>query len=361
MKILLTKAAGGTYDVTELTASAQWSGNYKSCCRQMEVSVLAPGKSPDAPDVAAEPGDLLQLIGEDGEECFRGLIFRRGRATGDAVMSLTALDNGVILKQNQTYAKYKGMTPEGIASQLCGEFGVTKGDLAATGYSFTRTFFGVSLYDIIMTAYTEASRSSGKKYLMRFVGDAMSVVERKVTGDTLVLEGGASLMAADVDEDATAIVNRVKIVTDTHDIADTVEDAENIASFGVFQRIIKDGEDAADRAADLLRAGGLQQKITAQALGDVRCITGNMAVIHEPVTGLYGAYHIDSDTHTWKNGLHTMKLQLNFDAVMDEKEAGSLEKVDASGKKQKKKQKGSLSFIYKPIASEGAAAGMEQK
>lgn len=47
-------------------------------------------------------------------------------------------------------------------------------------------------------------------------------------------------------------------------------------------------------------------------------------MLQEPVTGLYGLCWIDSDTHTWKGGVYTTKLVLNFRNLMDEAEAGKL-------------------------------------
>ena len=84
------------------------------------------------------------------------------------------------------------------------------------------------------------------------------------------------------------------------------------------------GKDAAAEARKLLEDNAPAQKITAQARGNPALIAGECAVLQEPVTGLYGLCWIDSDTHTWKGGVYTTKLVLNFRNLMDEAEAGKL-------------------------------------
>ena len=46
-------------------------------------------------------------------------------------------------------------------------------------------------------------------------------------------------------------------------------------------------------------------------------------VLKDSKTGLSGLFWIDSDTHSWKNGLYQNKLTLNFRNLMDEKDAGT--------------------------------------
>ena len=43
-------------------------------------------------------------------------------------------------------------------------------------------------------------------------------------------------------------------------------------------------------------------------------------MVQDAATGLAGRYWISSDTHTWQNGIHTMELDLEFEAMMNEKE-----------------------------------------
>ena len=82
-------------------------------------------------------------------------------------------------------------------------------------------------------------------------------------------------------------------------------------------------EDLTAQAKRLLEDGREEQKITVQNLGNPKYITGDAVVVKDTVTGLSGLFWIDSDTHSWKNGLYQNKLTLNFRNLMDEKDAGT--------------------------------------
>jgi hypothetical protein len=97
-----------------------------------------------------------------------------------------------------------------------------------------------------------------------------------------------------------------------------VNNPDWIQAFGLMQKTykIEDGIDATTAAKNLLQ--GLERTGTIEALGDIRCITGYAVGIKDDYTGMVGVFQIDGDTHTWENGVHTMRLQLNFDEIMDD-------------------------------------------
>lgn len=142
-----------TEHVTSRVRSKTWSGSYKDCARQLSFSVL--------PDALAELGGMARLY-KDADILFSGHIVSRGRDSLGHEIDCTALDNGLYLKRNSTFIAVRKQTPEAIAAQLCGEFGIPCGDLAATGVPLSRNFLGVSLYQIIQTMYTLAAEQTGR-------------------------------------------------------------------------------------------------------------------------------------------------------------------------------------------------------
>ncbi len=83
-------------------------------------------------------------------------------------------------------------------------------------------------------------------------------------------------------------------------------------------------EDVTAQAKKLIDDNGEVQKITLNNLGNIANVTGGTVVVREPYTGLYGQFFIDSDVHTWKNGIYLNKLVVNFKNMMDEKDVGAL-------------------------------------
>jgi hypothetical protein len=98
-----------------------------------------------------------------------------------------------------------------------------------------------------------------------------------------------------------------------------VSNPDWVKAYGKFQKVYRkeDGVDAVTAARNMLQ--GIERKGTVEAIGNVDCITGYAVGIKDQYTGLVGIFQIDSDTHVWENGAHTMTLSVNFDEIMDEK------------------------------------------
>lgn len=323
MTLTLTNSSG-SFDITKLVSTVQWSGSCTQCARTLSFGLLADG----APDCSL---GCHVSMSDNGASLFTGIVLTRTRSTASQVIDLTAFDYGIYLKQNQTSMKCVQMTPEAAAAAVCGEFGIPMGRLAAAGVPVSRKFFGKSLYEIIITMYTEAAKQTGKKYFVRFSGTSLNVLEKGAAGRILVVKGGSNLIDASTTEDAQRLVNRAAVYDQNENLLSVMEDAASEALYGVMQKVVKQkqGEDANAAAADLLKGSGPEQRITVNCLGDASCTSGGSVMMQESTTGLCGRFFIDSDVHQWKNGIYTNKLVLNLNAVMDEKSAG--EELAASG------------------------------
>lgn len=318
-------SSSGTRDITQLAQAVTWAGSYNQCGRTLDVTYAVSSVDKRLPAVPSDLGSVAQLY-RDGEEIFRGNCFTRQRDPAGNVLTVSYTDGGFYLKRNKASYKFRSMTPEAIARRICQDYGITPGNLAVTGASLSRNFPGVSLYQIIQTAYTLASTTTGKKYMLRFRGAVLDVVAKEKTDSTPVLKPGSNIISLSVTESVENMINRVVITDENDNRAAVREDTEAIALYGLMQTVLKQqtGVDSDAEAKKLLEDNGAEQKITVTNLGNPSLIAGNCVVLREPVTGLYGLFWIDSDTHTWKNGIYQNKLVLNFRNLMDEAEAGSL-------------------------------------
>ena len=325
MNIQITTSAGTT-DITQLVKTVSWSGDYKQCARTLDFGLLSSVTDKNIPVIPCPLGAGISLS-HDGKERFSGHIFTRQKSTEGSIIDLTAIDGGLYVKRNKASYNFTKMTPEAITKRVCSDFGITVGELAATGVILDRNFVTVTLYQIIQTVYTLASEQTGEQYQIRFEGAALSVVEKGVNSETVVITGGSNLMTATVTESIEKLINQVQVVDKSGKVISSKGDSELISLYGLLQEQISqnDKDDMAAKVDKLLADNGATQKITLNNLGDVRCITGNSVVVREPYTGLYGLFYIDSDTHTWKNGLYLNKLVVNYRRIMDEQEAGSVD------------------------------------
>lgn len=345
---LFIKNSDGTFDISQLISQINWSGDYQQCARTLSFSLLSSPIDKAIPVVKCDLGNPITFM-QDNKILFEGFVFERSKSTASSAIDVSCFDRGIYLKRNRTSYKFTNLAPEAIAKRLCADFGIEVGEIAETGVKISRNFLGSTLYEIIQTGYTLAAADTKKKYQITFKGAKLNVSEKKITDETLVIEGGSNLIYASTTESISNMVNQVAIYDKNEKLLRTIKNDEAIRLYGLMQEYIKqsEGTDAGSKAQKLIDDNGVQQKITVNNLGNVANITGGTVVVREPHTGLYGLFYIDSDIHTWKNGLYLIKLVLNFRNIMDEKEVGELPNK-AGSKTAGGVGGGSWSYVNKP-------------
>ena len=308
-------------DITQLVAGAAWSGNYQSVARKLELELAVSSDAPNLPVISIELGDHILL--EEGEILFDGFVMAITVNTDATTKTVSCYDRGIYLNQSQGYYQFQNALPEEICRRVASDFGIKIGQIEATGIQISRNFLGVPLYKIIATGYTLAAARTGEKYHLGFEADRLIVRKKQQDANTLVIRPGSNLMDATTTESIEKLVNRVRIVGSDYQLIDTKEDTASVEKYGVMQRVLQQSEDSDAEARQLLEDNQPTQKITVNCLGDVRSMTGRMVALRVETAGLWGLFWIESDTHTWRNGIYTNKLVLNFKAVMDKIEAGT--------------------------------------
>jgi hypothetical protein len=307
-----------TEDITELIQTQQWSGSYQDCARKLNYHLRTDGLS--------DLGGQVWLK-HNGETLLSGTVFRRERSNEDQVFSCTAYDRGIYLKKNSTYLAVRNQTPEAVCAKLCGEYGISVGSLATTGVTLSRNFLGTTLYQIIQTLYTLAAEQNGKKYQIRFQGEKLHVVEKALGTQSLRLVPGSNLLSCKTVESIENLVTTVGVYDDQSKRIATYESSDNYrALYGLMQEAIRasDKDDPAASAKQILEDNGVKTTITAQCLGNVKLVTGNAVVVHEPITGTDGLFWILEDQHTVSRGIYQTQLTLDFRNLMDKRTAGSV-------------------------------------
>lgn len=307
-----------TANITDAVQAKTWSGSYQDCCRTLTFDAL--------PEALCEMGGAVRLY-HDADVLFSGRIMDRDRDTSAKVISCEAYDRGIYLKNNKVYRAYTNRTPEGVAKELCSEFGITAGSFAATGVKLTRNFLNVGIYQVIQTLYTLAAEKTGKKYQVRFAGDALHVVVKEITDQSIRLIPGSNLLWCRAQESIKDLITSVAVYSDELKLTATYDSPDGFrALYGLMQAAIKasDNDDPAIIAKQMLEDDGIKTTITAQCIGNTKLITGNTVVVNEPVTGTDGLFWILSDSHTFSRGIYQTKLTLDFRNLMDKQEAGSV-------------------------------------
>lgn len=318
---------GARTDLTQLVRALQWSGDYRSAARRVDFALLQTAFDPHQPTLPAAIGDGAELL-IDGESVFSGVILDKSDDSLSYDASRIAYDWGLYLKKNGDFLRVANQTPEEITRRLGIVCGFTAGNIAETGVRLNRNFLPGDYYTVIRTLYDLAGAVTGKSYAIRFRGTRLDVVERVQTRESLLIEPGSNLISCKTRDSAQSLVNRVKAYDDAYNLAFTAEDAASQALYGLFQTAILSSayDDPAAEARRILADGALSTTLVCECLGSRRLLTGNTAVVHEPVTNTYGLFYIVSDVHAWQKGLYRTKVELSLKDLVSEREAAEAAK-----------------------------------
>ena len=327
MRLQLIKAAGGTYDITNAVTKIEWSGSAQSAARQLSIDYInAPYDNFGLPVIST--GDYLSFAPKD-EEVFFGQIFGTEKSSAVGTITFTAYDWMKHLLESSGQYNFKNLPPETIATMVCNDAGVPIRYLYPTGINIASMLCDdMSLYDIIMAAYTKAHRITGDKYFPMIYKRGLGVYKTEWIVKGFTLDDSTNLMEASIEESMDNLVNRVKIYSDQGAQIGEVQDANSLLLFGIYQKIYKQEKDVdpTTAAANLLKTLPTQT-IKVKSLGDVNCLSCYFVTVSDATTGLSGKYWISSDKHTWENSAYTMELELSFDSIMTEVESTKEEEV----------------------------------
>lgn len=321
MKLYLIKAQGGQYDITNAVTKVEWSGSASQAARQLSIDYInAPFDHFNLPQVST--GDVISFS-PNGEEIFYGQFFGSEKSAAIGTITFTAFDMMKNLLESTGQYNFKNVTPETVAQMICDDAQVPVRYLYPTGVNIASMICDeMSLYDIIMAAYTKAHRITGDKYFPMIYKRGLGVYKAEWIVSGFVLDDYENLMEATIEETMDSIVNRVKIYNDQGTQIGEVEDAGSLSIFGTFQQLYKqeEGVDPTTAARNLLKTAP-SQTIKVKSIGDVNCLSCYFVRVSDMTTGLSGKYWISSDKHTWENGAYTMELELTFDSIMNEVES----------------------------------------
>lgn len=324
MILKLTHGSQTVENAWGLVSGVTWKGDKRQAARTLSFRLAANEADPYLPAVTCEEGTIVSLWDDNGAGVYQGVVTATQMADNTPYVTVTSHDRGMYLAGNDGTLQVRQEPAEGAVARLCREYGIETGELAYTGVPLDRKFAGVPLWGIVTTLYTLASRRTGKQYLARFDWDRLTVLERSESERSLVIRPYSNLLQSSTTRSIQDMVNSVGVYDRDGARLTTVRDEAAVALYGLLERHItqREGEDPQQEAQAMLAAGGLSQSVTVECMGDCKLITGATVVVRQPLTGLSGLMWIDSDTHVWQDGVHTVTLTLNLRNLMYESEQG---------------------------------------
>ena len=307
-----------------LVGNVVWSGDKSRAARTLAFDLAVSQTDPNLPAVECPAGTIASLWGDDGAPLFQGQVVRRSLSDAEASIPVTVHDRGMFLANNDGTEKIRDETPETAVRRICQKYGIPVGSLASTGVKVRRKFTKTSLWNIVVTLYTLASRQTGKQYMVRFEWDKLVVSVRSEAAENLVIRPKSNLLSSETTESIENMRNSVGIYDRDGNRLATVRDEEAVRLYGLMETHItqQDGEDAQAEARQVLEEKGLSRTITVSCIGDTRLTTGKTVVVRQPATGLSGVFWIESDQHSWSGGSYMTTLELELRNMMYQSESG---------------------------------------
>ena len=328
IKLIYQKSNGEKLDITNLLTSITWSGDYKSCARKLEFSLVTSATDINIPKVDIPLMSMI-LFYEGNTELFRGFVYEREKSSDNSI-SFLCYDYCAKLNDIKVSYNIKDETASSMYNKFLTEYKLSKGDIVQANTKIKKVFLGTTAYDMIMSAYTEEAKKTGKKYMIYSKGDKFCAAEKGNVKLKLAFEEGKNILSSNFKESVSNMVNKVIIVDENGNKKTEVKNDDWLNAYGLFQEVYKQEEnkDANSEAKAMLN--GITQSCSLTGFGDTTCITGYGVQVKDNYTGLVGLFYIDSDTHSWSGGEYTIDLELNFKNIMNEVEAGQDEQTEST-------------------------------
>lgn len=305
-------------DITSYVESITWSGSAYQAARSLDFSILYSPLDSNIKDLNISLGDRIKLYDDKKRLLINAMVYTREKISNNGSITYSCMDDmNRLIKSNGTY-NFKNTTPERIAQKVCNDLNIQIGTIAKTNVTVKSLLIDSdSFYTIVLKAYTQAHKANSKKYIPIMVNQKFSIVEKGEIVDNFTLNDKVNITNSTYSETIDNMVNKVKIYDDNGRQVGEVDNKDWIAMFGIFQDTYtkEDGVNSTTAAKAML--SGIEKSASIEALGNVECIAGYGVKIKDSITKLTGVFWIDSDTHTWKDGTHTMSLELMFKNIME--------------------------------------------
>jgi hypothetical protein len=325
MRVFYLPQDGKSMEITSLCSSIQWSGDVQQAARKVELEVIASAYDKNAPRISMPPGSLISLVEDGDKEIFQGFVFMQEKDFGSQTTKVLCYDAMIYLTKSKASYNFQDTTAEQITQRLCKDFGITPGNIAATGIKQSHIFIGKTPYEIITEAYENASKQNNKHYVFVMKKGKLYIAEKGYLKVDYLLDPGANISSSRYSESIENMINTVKIYDEKGNIVGKRQNDEWVKLYGILQEAYQQEseKDPVTVADNMLK--GVERNGEIQALGNTNCITGNAVQVKECYSGIQGLFYISSDSHTWKNNLYTMQLTLDFDKLCNEKGADESE------------------------------------
>lgn len=306
-----------TTDITAFVKSVKRSGDSNKFNRQLDVDINATSDG-RTQAISVDVGDKLALF-EDGVNRFIGIIFTTDIKT-DGALSVTAYDTNIYLAKSVDTRIFTNKKASEIVKILSKDFGFAIGQIDDTGYVIPYLkFAGKSLYDMVLTALTLTFKQTGKRYFVGNTGGKLTIKQGATNATRYMFSAGQNLISASYSRSIEDMATQVKVIGGAKGKETVVvaKDDAKRAKYGVLQKLETMDEKATasqvkQRANTLLKEQAVvNEQLSVEVLGVSEVDVGTPVYIASAMTKTASGYYVTNVSHSHRDGLHTMSLELS--------------------------------------------------
>lgn len=301
--------------------SVTWSGTENQAARALEFTIpwdpYDKTFNKQTPKIAL--GDLIKLI--DGKNLlFLGVVTSRDKTAEIGTAKFSAYDFMHYLLRSTLSIKFDNTTPMAATKTLCGKIKLKTAKLQNPNVSIEKVVYKEKpIYDIIIAMYRKAFKVNKVKYMPVMVGSKLSVIKKGQTSGVTLVQG-RDITSATYHDTTDNMVNFVTIYNANNTKAGTKQNAKLVKKYGYYMQAYTKKDDESSEtteAASKKLLVGITKEASVEAFGNTKCIAGRSIQIKDPATGIEGKFYISSDSHTFENSVHMMKLELKQSNTME--------------------------------------------
>lgn len=364
-----TKQTESMDDITQLVVGkVTWEGSRLNVARKLVFSYVQDARDPNLPNYVINCGETVYGYDEDGNLQFQGNVYSIEKDVQQSTVTVTAYDNLFILCRSKTTRKFTDMLAEDIAKAVCSELGIKVGKLAETEKKTSFIAQEKTGYQIIMIAYTDAANQINASKtnkddpdvlfhpVMR--GDELDVIKKGELIEGMEANQFTNIENSQYRESIEELVDSVMVTDQQGNVTGYQTKDDWIKKYSMVQDVYKTNpNDNAQTEINKLFKGPERSGVI-QMLGNYAAKSSYSIQIKDVLTELCGKFWIKSDTHTFENGVHEMRLEIEFENIMN-KEDKPKETRKATGTGQyTQSEQGAYSYMRSLGFTDNQAAGI---
>lgn len=303
-------------DISTLVKKIIWSGSRLQVARKLVFDYVQDDRDPNIPVVVINNGETIFAYDEDNNLVFRGNVFEVEKNRQNSNIKIVAFDNLFILSKSKTTRKFTNMTAEDITNSICKELGIKVGNLIKTNTPVSFIADRKNGYQIIMMAYTEASKKTGKKYHPMMNNDQLDIIEKGTLIENYMADSTKNMTESSYKESIQNMVNQIMITDEQGNVTGYKRKDDLIAKYSMIQDVYKTDPNKDTNIEIEALFKDVERSGNIKLIGDYRVKSSYSIEIKDSLNA--GKFWVKSDVHTFENGNHVMQLELEFENMMNE-------------------------------------------